>query len=52
MKNGFRNKWLDVLLGIALEDCYLLAIRAVVEDVDGSRFEARSNNSVFRRSWI
>jgi hypothetical protein len=47
-----KKKWLDALVGIALGDYRSIAIRAVVEDVDGNRFEARSNNSIFRRSWI
>jgi hypothetical protein len=48
----FKKKWLDAWVDIALGDYRSIALRAVVEDVDGNRFEARSNNSIFRRSWI
>jgi hypothetical protein len=52
LKMDLKKKWLDALVGIALRDYRSIAIRAVVEDADGNRFEARSNNSIFRRSWI
>jgi hypothetical protein len=44
----FKKKWLDALVGIALGDFSLITIRAVVEYVDGNRFEARSSSSIFR----
>jgi hypothetical protein len=38
---GIQKKWLDRLVGFGLGDYRSIAIRAVVEAVDGSRFETR-----------
>lgn len=41
LKMDLKKKWLDALVCVALGDYRSIAIRAVLEDVDCNRFEAR-----------